>query len=595
MYYPDELVEEIRNRNDIVDVINTYVRLQKKGSNHFGLCPFHSEKSPSFSVSAPKQMYHCFGCGESGNVITFIMKYENFTFQEALKMLASRAGISLPEIEYSQEARKKDAIKTRILEANKEAARFYYYQLKDETGKIGRDYFEKRKLSEETIKNYGLGFARAGRNLLYKYLKSKGFEDEILRQAGLFNFSEKDGMLDKFWNRVMFPIMDVNHRVIGFGGRVMGQGEPKYLNTSETPVFDKGRNLYGLNVARTSRKKSFIVCEGYLDVITLHQAGFTEAVASLGTALTSGHASLLRRYTDEALLAYDSDGPGVKAAIRAASVLREAGITTKVINLKPFKDPDEFINTEGYGAEEFQKRLETAENSFYFEIRMLEAEFDLNDPDGKTRFLTETAKRILRFQDDIQRDSYIEGICGKYNINIDHLKTLVGKQAAKNEGIRTYERPKSGISDNGKKADNAEIKVQKLLLSWICEEPAIYKAIKQYIEPDDFTGDYKNAASLLFEQLENNSINVAGIVACFTDETEQSEVASLFLTPHENVNEADVSKSVKQLLLQLKQNSFDRQAKESEEDAKAFTKMFESKKKLEELTKVNITIGGGNG
>lgn len=595
MYYPDELVEEIRNRNDIVDVINTYVRLQKKGSNHFGLCPFHSEKSPSFSVSAPKQMYHCFGCGESGNVITFIMKYENFTFQEALKMLASRAGISLPEIEYSQEARKKDAIKTRILEANKEAARFYYYQLKDETGKIGRDYFEKRRLSEETIKNYGLGFARAGRNILYKYLKSKGFEDEILRQAGLFNFSEKDGMLDKFWNRVMFPIMDVNHRVIGFGGRVMGQGEPKYLNTSETPVFDKGRNLYGLNVARTSRKKSFIVCEGYLDVITLHQAGFTEAVASLGTALTSGHASLLRRYTDEALLAYDSDGPGVKAAIRAASVLREAGITTKVINLKPFKDPDEFINTEGYGAEEFQKRLETAENSFYFEIRMLESEFDLNDPDGKTRFLTETAKRILRFQDDIQRDSYIEGICGKYSINVEHLKTLVGKQAAKTEGIRAYERPKSGISENGKKVDNAEIKVQKLLLSWICEEPSIYKAIKQYIEADDFTGDYKKAASLLFEQLESNSINVAGIVACFTDENEQSEVASLFLTPHENVDEADVSKSVKQLLLQLKQNSFDRQVKESEEDAKAFAKMFESKKKLEELSKVNITIGGGNG
>ncbi len=303
MFYPDELIEEVRMKNDIVGVISGYVRMQKKGSNYFGLCPFHNEKSPSFSVSPGKQMYYCFGCGAGGNVITFIMEYENLTFQEAVKMLADRAGINLPELEYNEEVRQRESRRTRLLEVNKEAARYYYYMLRTPRGRAGYQYLAGRQLSEETMKKFGLGYADGAGSDLTAYLRSKGYSDELINEAGLTGYDEKRGMHDKFWNRVMFPIQDSNHRVIGFGGRVMGDAKPKYLNSPETLIFDKSRNLYGLNFARTSRKGNIILCEGYMDVIAMHQAGFTQAVASLGTAFTTGQASLLGRYTKEVLLA----------------------------------------------------------------------------------------------------------------------------------------------------------------------------------------------------------------------------------------------------------------------------------------------------
>ena len=298
MYYSDEIIEEVRSRNDIVDVISQYVRLQKKGSSYFGLCPFHNEKSPSFSVSRDKQMYYCFGCGAGGNVFTFIMEYENYTFLEALRFLAERAGIELPEEEYSKEAKERADLRVTLLEMNKLAAKYFYAQLKSPGGKVGYEYLRKRQLSEETITAFGLGYSNKYSDDLYKYLKTKGYSDELIVKAGLANVDEKQGIYDKFWNRVMFPIMDANNRVIGFGGRVMGDGKPKYLNSPETLIFDKSRNLYGLHRARTSRKSYFLICEGYMDVISLHQAGFTNAVASLGTALTSGHASLIKRYVN---------------------------------------------------------------------------------------------------------------------------------------------------------------------------------------------------------------------------------------------------------------------------------------------------------
>ena len=292
MRYSEDLIEEIRMRNDIVDVISGYVKLQRKGSSYFGLCPFHNEKSPSFSVSPSKQMYYCFGCGAGGNVFTFLMEYENLTFVEALRMLADRAGVELPQIEYSKEAKAQADLKATLLEVNKEAAKYYYYQLRRESGRQGMDYLKGRELSDETINKFGLGYSDKFSNDLYRYLKNKNYSDEILRQSGLFNVDERKGMYDKFWNRVIFPIMDVNNRVIGFGGRVMGDAKPKYLNSPETKIFDKSRNLYGLNMARSSRKKNLIICEGYMDVISMHQAGFNNAVASLGTALTSQQASL---------------------------------------------------------------------------------------------------------------------------------------------------------------------------------------------------------------------------------------------------------------------------------------------------------------
>lgn len=402
MYYPEELIEEVRTRNDIVEVISGYVRLQKKGSNYFGLCPFHNEKSPSFSVSPGKQMYYCFGCGAGGNVITFLMEYENQTFPEAVRTLAQRAGIALPEADDSKEARQADSRRAKLLEINKEAAKYFYYQLRTERGSVGMEYLRKRELSDETMNHFGLGYANKYSNDLIQYLKSKGYSEDLIRDAGLCNVDEKHGMYDKFWNRVMFPIQDINHRVIGFGGRVMGDGKPKYLNSPETEIFDKSRNLYGLNFARTSRKGNVILCEGYMDVIAMHQAGFTQAVASLGTAFTSGQASLLRRYANEILLSYDSDGAGVNAALRAIGILKEAGMTGRVINLEPYKDPDEFIKA--LGGEEFQKRLDHAENSFFFELRQLQKNYDLSDPEQKTAFHREIARKLCTFSEEVERE-----------------------------------------------------------------------------------------------------------------------------------------------------------------------------------------------
>ena len=369
-YYSDDIIEEVRSRNDIVDVISQYVRLSKKGSTYFGLCPFHNEKTGSFSVSPNKQMYYCFGCGAGGNVFTFLMEYENFTFGEAMEALADRAGVELPKQEYTSAQRQEADKRARLLEINKEAAKYFYMLLRGERGARALSYFRKRELSDETMQKFGLGYSDQYSDDLYRYLRKKGYEDDILKESGLVSIDERRGGYDKFWNRAMFPIMDVHNKVIGFGGRVMGDGEPKYLNSPETKIFDKSRNLYGLNFARSTKKPQLLLCEGYMDVIALHQAGFDNAVASLGTALTSGHANLLKRYTKNVYLTYDSDGAGVKAALRAIPILKEVGITTKVINMKPYKDPDEFIKA--LGAEEYQKRIDTAENSFMFEIRILE-------------------------------------------------------------------------------------------------------------------------------------------------------------------------------------------------------------------------------
>lgn len=397
--YSEEIIEEVRMRSDIVDVISGYIKLSKKGSSYFGLCPFHNEKSSSFSVTPGKQMYYCFGCGAGGNVITFIMEYENFSFIEAVKYLADRAGVQLPEVEYSKEERMKADKKALILEINKIAANYFYKQLKTANGQQAKEYLSARKLAPETIRHFGLGYSNKYSDDLYKFLKQKGYSDELLKDSGLVGFHEKYGPQDKFWNRVMFPIMDVNNRVIGFGGRVMGEGEPKYLNSQETIVFDKGRNLYGLNYARTARESRILICEGYMDVIDMHQAGFTNSVASLGTAFTPGHAMLLKRYIKEVLLVYDSDEAGTKAALRALPILRDAGLSAKVLRLEPYKDPDDFIKN--LGAEEFNKRIETAKNSFLFEIEILERNYQMRDPESKNAFFHDVAQKLLIFREEL--------------------------------------------------------------------------------------------------------------------------------------------------------------------------------------------------
>ena len=589
MYYPEELIEEVRTRNDIVEVISGYVRLQKKGSNYFGLCPFHNEKSPSFSVSPGKQMYYCFGCGAGGNVITFLMEYENQTFPEAVRTLAQRAGIALPEADDSKEARQADSRRAKLLEINKEAAKYFYYQLRTERGSVGMEYLRKRELSDETMNHFGLGYANKYSNDLIQYLKSKGYSEDLIRDAGLCNVDEKHGMYDKFWNRVMFPIQDINHRVIGFGGRVMGDGKPKYLNSPETEIFDKSRNLYGLNFARTSRKGNVILCEGYMDVIAMHQAGFTQAVASLGTAFTSGQARLLRRYANEILLSYDSDGAGVNAALRAIGILKEAGMTGRVINLEPYKDPDEFIKA--LGGEEFQKRLDHAENSFFFELRQLQKNYDLSDPEQKTAFHREIARKLCTFSEEVERENYIEAVAQKYHIGFENLRRLVGTYAAQTGLAQPVIRPKSGVQKKNTAAEGIK-NSQKLLLTWLVEQPQLYRQISKYISPKDFTeGLYEKVADRLFEELEQGNINPASIISMFEEEEDQREAASLFHTKLERLEStAEQEKALHDIVCAVKRNSYERDSAQLGTDVAALNRVIAGKKQLEELAKTHISL-----
>ncbi|MCM1262124.1 MAG: DNA primase [Butyrivibrio sp.] len=589
MYYPDELIEEVRARNDIVDVISGYVRIQKKGASYFGLCPFHNEKSPSFSVSPDKQMYYCFGCGAGGNIFTFLMSYENYTFQEAVTELAKRAGVALPEAESSEEGKKRDGVKAKLLEINKEAAKYYYYLLRNPKGAAGYKYLTGRNLSEETMKKFGLGFASVSGSEISGYLKSKGYEDKLIMDAGLAVFDEKRGMRDKFWNRVMFPIQDINHRVIGFGGRVMGDGKPKYLNSPETMIFDKSRNLYGLNFARTSRKNNIILCEGYMDVIAMHQAGFTQAVASLGTAFTAGQANLLRRYTQEVLLAYDSDGAGVNAALRAIGILRETGLRGRVINMEPAKDPDEFIKANG--AEAFQERIDKAENSFMFELRILERSYDLADPDSKTRFYREIAKKLCGFEEEVERNNYTETVADKYRIGYEELRKLTTSYAVQTGFVKPVERPKPTVSKKNEPQENIK-KSQKLLLTWLTDEPELYQKIKKYITVEDFTEElYQKVAGRLFADLEAGNYNPASIISMFQDEEEQKEAASLFNTKLQDLNtDAEREKAFHDIVYTVKKNSFEYYSARAGSDMNAINQVISGKKALEELSKTHISL-----
>lgn len=594
MFYPEEVVEEVRSKNDIVDIISGYVHLQKKGSSYFGLCPFHNEKTGSFSVSASKQMFYCFGCGERGNVYTFLMKYENDTFKEAIEKLADRAGVKLPEYEMTEEQKKQVSEKALLLEINKEAATFYFHQLRNKNGELGMNYFVGRKLTKETMQRFGLGYSLPYADALVKYLRSKGYKDEMIIKAGLASFDEKRGVHDKFWNRVMFPIQDANHRVIGFGGRVMGDGEPKYLNSPETIIFDKSRNLYGLNFARTSKKDYLILCEGYMDVISMHQAGFSEAVASLGTAFTSGQANIVKRFCNSVILSYDSDGAGTKAALRAIGILREIGLTAKVLDLKPYKDPDEFIKN--LGTEEFQKRIDNAQNSFFFEISVMERNYNTDDPEEKTKFHREIAKKICEFTDEVERNNYTEAICEKYSISVDAMKKLIISYAGLGM-TKAAVVVKSGVkkldSDEGKK------KSQRLLLTWISEEPDLWPKIKDYISPDDFTDEmYKSVAAKLFEGIENGKCEPAAMISLFEDVEEQQEVALLFNTklvgldgsPLEMDDAAQKEKVFNEILVNVKSGALEYYSTRLASDVTAITKMLEAKKKVEELKKTVIHI-----
>lgn len=589
MYYSQELIQEVREKNDIVDVISGYVSLSRKGrKDYWGLCPFHNEKSPSFSVSPHTQLYHCFGCGAGGTVFTFVQQYENFTFPEAMKFLAQRANISLPEIQYTDEMRKKEGRRAKLLEINKEAGVYFYRQLRSENGTLGKRYFEERELSKETMDKFGLGYSLQYSNDLVKYLKQKGYDDELIRAAGLGNYNEKYGMCDKFINRVMFPILDINHRIIGFGGRVLGDAKPKYLNSPESEIFDKSKNLFGLNHARTSRKNHIILCEGYMDVIAMHQAGFTEAVASLGTAFTEGQANLLKRYTRDVYLAYDSDGAGVKAALRAIGILREASIGASIINMEPYKDPDEFIKN--LGVDEFQKRIDEAENSFLFEIRMLQRDYKMDDPEHQTRFQTEIARKLCKFEDEMERNNYLLTVSKRFDINPEALRKKVIHLASEQGLLTRPVQPKSGIQKKDGK-DGAK-KSQRILLTWLVNEPELFRKIDGYITPDDFTDElYGKVAKKLFENHNAGNDDPAGIIDSFESMEEQRLAAEVFHTSLDNIEtKIEREKAIHDIVLSVKRSSFEYYSEKMGTDVSALQQVIAGKKALEALEKMHFSL-----
>ena len=617
MYYPEELVEEVRQKNDIVDVVSGYVRMKQRGANYVGLCPFHNEKTGSFSVSPSRQIFKCFGCGIGGNVFTFIMQYENYTFVEAMKMLAERAGVKLPEAEYDENARRAMNAKARIMELNKDAANYFYFQLRAPQGEVGMRYFKKRELSDETMKKFALGYSNVKSNDLVLYLRSKGYTDKEIVDSGVASFHEKYGLHDKFWNRVMFPIQDINSKVIGFGGRVIGEGEPKYLNSPETVVFDKSRNLYGMNFARTSRKGYLILCEGYMDVIAMHQAGFTEAVASLGTAFTGGQAAILRRYADNIVLAYDSDGAGTKAALRAIDILRNYGMTGKILHLEPYKDPDEFIKNMGQDA--FQDRIDQAEDSFSFELRMMEKGYDLKSPESKLKFRKALVEKMYTLSDQFEDiKPFIEMVCDKYHFGYDEMCSSVASYGNSSQArISPVRRQEENEIRKNKKKDDPVLYNQRVLLTWLAEEPSLYPKIQNYISEEDFTeGIYKKAAVRLLSDLrEGRMPNPGAIMTALqaseeTDEEEQLEIASLFSTKltdmlsrikgstevnlddqgrvFDSVN--DKERALADILITIKRATLQRITEGAGTDPGAFQKIVAMKKAIQNIQKTHISL-----
>ena len=597
MYYSDEIVEEIREKNDIVDVIGSIIGLKRTGNSYMCCCPFHNEKTPSFHVSRAKQIYHCFGCGAGGNVITFLMQYENYTFQEALKYLADRSGVILPEVELTPSQKKQESRKEILREINRSAAAYFHYLLtKTDRGRLGYDYYkEKRRLTDETIASFGLGFADVYSDDLYKYLKSKGYSDDMLRDSGLVNFTEKYGAQDVFWNRVMVPITDIGGKVIAFGGRVLGDGLPKYVNTKETEIFNKRRNLFAMHIARRSRRRGIILCEGYMDVIAMHQAGFDNAVASLGTAFTEEQALLIKRYSTEVYLAYDSDSAGRAATRKAIEILRNADMQQRVIDMRPHKDPDEFIKN--LGAEEFENRIKDAKPGLIFEIDDDAGKYNQSDPEERTTFINSIARLLKTIEDPVRRNSYLESICNKYAIDKVSLKAQIertvitpGRSSQRApEGMKIYAESPSAETPVNRKNDKAEDIVaahQRLLLTWMVNDPELFERLEGTITEEDFTDEeIKPVAVKLFEQYrEKRSVSPAALIDQYDDLEKQQKVAAMISTELAGqLDDDEKKKALRDIVIKVKQNSLDHAFKNSNNDPSKLMELIKMKQSLNRL------------
>lgn len=507
--YSEELIEEIKNSNDIVDVISQYVNLKRSGRNFFGLCPFHKEKSPSFSVSPDKQIFHCFGCGAGGNVIHFISKIENADFKEAIGILANRAGIELPTLN-NYEDNKTALLKSKVYEINQIAAEFYHQNLYKPTSKIGQEYIKKRKLDNRTLKSFLIGYS-GNFDELYRILKQKGFTEEEILASSLVNKTDDGKYIDRFRKRVMFPIQDTRNKVIAFGGRVTDDSKPKYINSPENIVYSKGRHLFGLNVAKRGELKNIIIVEGYMDAISLYQRGITNVVASLGTALTEAQGRLLRRYSERVTIGYDSDGAGQAATLRGLEILQNIGCDVRILQISGAKDPDEYVIK--YGPERFLKCVEQAISLVEFKVKMLKQSLNLDNINDKIKFLNQVAKILSNVTNSIERELYVEKIANEYNVSKEAIYGEVNKLIyAKNTGEKTLEKPivKKEIKKEKQEIDSSTTKRENLIIYLLINYPQeSYKKIKSVISENDMKlEENQKILKKMYEEIEKGNINI---------------------------------------------------------------------------------------
>ena len=507
--YSEELIEEIKNSNDIVDVISQYVNLKRSGRNFFGLCPFHKEKSPSFSVSPDKQIFHCFGCGAGGNVIHFISKIENADFKEAIGILANRAGIELPTLN-NYEDNKTALLKSKVYEINQIAAEFYHQNLYKPTSKIGQEYIKKRNLDNRTLKSFLIGYS-GNFDELYRILKQKGFTEEEILASSLVNKTDDGKYIDRFRKRVMFPIQDTRNKVIAFGGRVTDDSKPKYINSPENIVYSKGRHLFGLNVAKRGELKNIIIVEGYMDAISLYQRGITNVVASLGTALTEAQGRLLRRYSERVTIGYDSDGAGQAATLRGLEILQNIGCDVRILQISGAKDPDEYVIK--YGPERFLKCVEQAISLVEFKVKMLKQSLNLDNINDKIKFLNQVAKILSNVTNSIERELYVEKIANEYNVSKEAIYGEVNKLIyAKNTGEKTLEKPivKKEIKKEKQEIDSSTTKRENLIIYLLINYPQeSYKKIKSVISENDMKlEENQKILKKMYEEIEKGNINI---------------------------------------------------------------------------------------
>lgn len=546
--YSDEIIDEVRQTNDIVDVISQYVRLKRSGRNYFGLCPFHNEKSPSFSVSPEKQIFHCFGCGVGGNVFTFLTKIEGINFVEAVQNLAERANIQLPTLENNLDS-KKEALKSKVYQVNEFTANYYHENLYKPESKIAQEYIKKRKLSNETLKSFKIGFSGKF-DELYKELKKQGFEEREILESGLVNKNDRGQYIDRYRNRLMFPICDVRGRVIAFGGRVLDDSKPKYINSPENIVYSKGRHLFGLNVAKKyDIKKRLLIVEGYMDVISLHQRGIHNVVASLGTALTQQQGYLLRNNTEQIVLSYDSDEAGQTAKVRAMEILQNMGCDIRVLQMDGAKDPDEFVIK--YGNARFQNLVDRAISVVEFKVKILRQSMDLNSVNDKIKFLNEIAKIISKIDNNMEKEIYIERISKEYDVSKEAIYAEVNKLTYKetsDEKLLSKPRPvirhiekevQEEVSEATKKRENTVLAI--LLLG----DFNIYNIIKQNIKLEDFKYEIDaKIAKKLYEEFENGNSNINSIIDNLSEE-EQNQITMIMA---EDYGIDDIEKAIDDII-----------------------------------------------